>query len=111
MLRFCMVQDAPAPGNSGMKFELRTATNGAILRIETDDEPPALQEIVYQCPDADDEGAEVEAFADFLRQIVECCGPQMSRYSRKRIYIRVEPGDKWEEPVEDEETDIAETDS
>jgi len=43
-----------------------------------------------------DEDDDVEAFAAFLYYLVENFGPSPSRYSPKRIYIRVEPGDKHE---------------
>ena len=75
-----------------MKFEIRGANNGVILRIDIDGEE--AQEIVYQ----EREGGEIEAFADFLRTIVDDFGPTTSRYSPKRIYIRVEAGDKYEPP-------------
>jgi len=86
-----------------MRFELRNAKNGAILRMEYDigDEAEA-EELVYQ--EADEEENEVEAFADFLRAIDEHYGPSTSRYSKRRIFIRVEPGDKYEgaRPVTEE---------
>ena len=75
-----------------MKFEIRRASNGAILRVETDpaDTPP--DEVVYQ----EREDDEVEAFAEFLRHLLEHYGPSTSRYSAKRIYVLVKPGDKYE---------------
>lgn len=54
----------------------------------------ADHEIVYQ----EQKDAEIEAFADFLRTIVDHYGPQTSRYSAKRIFVRIEPGDKYEPP-------------
>lgn len=74
-----------------MKFEIRRVTNGAILRVETDapDTPP--DEVVYQEREED----EIEAFAEFLRHLLEHYGPVTSRYSPKRIHIVVEPGDKF----------------
>jgi len=76
-----------------MKFEIRPAQNGLILRVDhgfgDDDEP---EEIVYQ----EEDGNEIEAFADFLRHLNDHYGPSTSRYSPKRIYVRVEPGDKHE---------------
>ena len=60
-------------------------------------EPP--EEIVYQ---ATDDG-EIEAFADFLRYVLEHYGPATSRYSPKRIHVIVKPGDKYEGPAEEVE--------
>jgi hypothetical protein len=77
-----------------MKFEIRRVQNGVVLRVEPDGEEPG-EEIVYQ----EQEDGEVEAFADFLRHLVEHYGPTTSRYSPKRISIQVEPGDKYEPPA------------
>jgi hypothetical protein len=75
-----------------MKFEIRSVRNGAVLRVEPDYPDAESEEVVYQESDTD----EIEAFADFLRYLVDHYGPTTSRYSPKRIYIRVEPGDKIE---------------
>ena len=77
-----------------MKFEIRTAQNGVILKIDHGDSEADPEEVVYQ----EQDGNEIEAFADFLRCLDDNYGPQTSRYSPKRIVIRVEPGDKYEEP-------------
>ncbi len=88
-----------------MRFELRRATNGVVLRIEDDiGEQVETEEFVYQ--EADDESNDIEAFADLLRAVNEHWGPSTSRYSAKRIYIRVGPGDKhndWRAWVENQE--------
>lgn len=73
-----------------MKFEIRSTKNGALLRVEHDNHEGETEEICYQEID----GGEIEAFADFLRLLDEHYGPSTSRYSPKRIYISVEPGDK-----------------
>ena len=79
-----------------MKFEIRAVQNGAILRVETDGhDGTESEELAYQEID----GGEIEAFADFLRALDEHYGPSTSRYSPRRIYILVEPGDKYEEPM------------
>ena len=75
-----------------MRFEIRNVRNGAVLRVEHDHPDDEVEEIAYQQGESD----EVEAFADFLRYLNEFYGPSTSRYSPKRIYILVEPGDKWE---------------
>ena len=77
-----------------MKFDIRRVQNGVVLRVETDGAEPG-EEIVYQ----EQEDGEVEAFADFLRRLVEHYGPTTNRYSPKRISIRIVPGDKYEPTV------------
>ena len=79
-----------------MKFEIRSVQNGAVLRVEPDYPDAAPEEVVYQETELD----EVEAFAEFLRYLVDHYGPATSRYSPKRIYVRVEPGDKASAPAE-----------
>ncbi len=75
-----------------MKFEIRRVQNGAVLRVEPDCLEAEAEELVYQEKETD----EIEAFEDFLRLLLDHYGPNTSRYSPKRIYIRVEPGDKFE---------------
>jgi hypothetical protein len=77
-----------------MKFEIRAVKNGAVLRVELDSPQTEVEEIAYQ----ETESSEVEAFADFLRFLVDHYGPTTSRYSPKRIHILVEPGDKYDAP-------------
>jgi hypothetical protein len=72
-----------------MKFEIRPAQNGIVLKVDHGDED---EEIVYQ----ESDGNEIEAFADFLHFINDHYGPSTSRYSPKRIHITIEPGDKFE---------------
>jgi hypothetical protein len=81
-----------------MKFEIRRVQNGAVLRVEPDDPQAEAEEVVYQESTVD----ELEAFADFLRYLVDHYGPHTSRYSPKRIYVRTEPGDKFEPAQEGE---------
>jgi hypothetical protein len=81
-------------GNDSMKVEIRRALNGVILRVDHGDEEPA-EEIVYQ----EQEGGEIAAFAEFLDLLLTHYGPQSSRYSAKRISIRIAPGDKYEDPA------------
>ena len=76
-----------------MKFEIRRVRNGAVLRVEAESAEDG-GEIVYQETDSD----EIEAFADFLRHLLDHYGPTTSRYSPKRIRILVEPGDKYHPP-------------
>lgn len=81
-----------------MKFEIRRVQNGAVLRVEPGYPDAETEEVVYQETETD----ELEAFADFLRYLVDHYGPHTSRYSPKRIYIRIEPGDKFEPPTNQE---------
>lgn len=77
-----------------MNIDIRSAKNGLILKVRYRDDDPETEEVVHQ----QDEDDDVEAFAAFLYYLVENFGPSTSRYSPKRIYIRVEPGDKYEGP-------------
>ena len=79
-----------------MRFEVRRARNGLVLKVEEPIEDECSAEIAYQ-ERYDDE---VEGFADFLRYLNNEFGPSTSRYSPKRICIRVEPGDKFDDPSE-----------
>jgi hypothetical protein len=77
-----------------MRFEIRPARNGWILKVEeSQSKGGEAAEVVYE-EKYDDE---VECFADFLRTLEEEFGPSTNRYSPKRIYIRIEPGDKFED--------------
>ena len=79
-----------------MRFELRHAANGVVLRIEYDiGDQAEAEELVYQ--EAEDESNDVKAFADLLRKFNEHWGPSTSRYAPQRIYISVEPGDKHDD--------------
>ena len=80
-----------------MNIEIRNALNGVVLKIDREGLEQHAEEIVYQT--TDDPDAEVEAFADFLRFLLEEYGPVSSRYSPKRIQVIVEPGDKYESPA------------
>ena len=88
-----MLPDKNADEETPMKFEIRNASNGAILRVEGIGDGES-EEYVYQA----EAGNEVEAFADFLHAILENFGPTTSRHSPKRIHIVVKPGDKYEKP-------------
>ena len=73
-----------------MKFEIRSTKNSALLRVEHDYPEGETEEICYQ----ESDGGEIEAFADLLLFLNDHYGPSTSRYSPKRIYIVVKPGDK-----------------
>ena len=76
-----------------MRFEIRHAQNGWILKVETpSSDGVEANEMVCQERHED----EVDCFANFLRLLNDEFGSSTSRYSPKRIFIRVEPGDKHE---------------
>ena len=84
---------AAAPPHDGyvLNIDIRSAANGLILKIRgAFDED--TREVVYQQVEDD----EVEAFAEFLRFVLDQYGPSTSQYSPKRIHVIVEPGDKYE---------------
>jgi len=67
--------------NTLMIFEMRGAKNGYILKASwTAEKTGDAEEVVFQ-----------EKYDDEY-------GPSTSRYSPKRTYVRVEPGDKYENP-------------
>ena len=75
-----------------IKYEMRSARNGAVLKIIDDANDETL--LTYQ--EGSEEEQEVERFAEFLQSLDENYGPATSRYSPKRIHIIVKPGDKYE---------------
>ena len=50
-----------------MKFEIRRVQDGAVLRVDPDYPGAEPEEVVYQ----ETETEELEAFADFLRHLVD----------------------------------------
>ena len=76
-----------------MKFEIRPAKNGLVMKVDHELEDEPIEEIVYQ----EHEGNEIEAFADFLHFINDHYGPPTSRHSPQRIHISIQPGDKWDD--------------
>lgn len=78
-------------------IKINQVSNGWILTTEDvslqADETP--QTVVFQYKE-DDESDEVETFRNLLLEVIEVIGPQTSRYSKKKIYIEIKPGDKVE---------------
>lgn len=73
-------------------FKIRPVKNGLLLEcVRYDDES---EELVYQ----ETEVNEIEAFAQFLRLLADEYGPSTSRYSEKRIRVKISPGDKFDGP-------------
>jgi len=86
--------DVPPPG--GTSVAIAPARNGWVLTITSsqDDEPEmAVYQQSYEHED------DVEAFADLLWFLNDEYGPVTSRYSPKRIVIRIEPGDKHDDVI------------
>jgi hypothetical protein len=79
-----------------MIFEIKKSKTEAILKVNSGTQNDEIEEIVYQ-ENYDDK---IECFADFLRYQEEHYGPSPSRYSGKRIYVEVRPGDKFEDNQE-----------
>lgn len=75
-----------------MKLEIQTVKNGYIMKdVESGDT------FVYQeNSDLGETGSEVRCFVDLLQDLDELIGPSTSRYSKERIFVRVEPGDKYD---------------
>lgn len=80
------------PDDRPMRCEIRRVKNGVVLRVEPENPAEPAEETVYQ----ETEDNEIEAFAGFLRLLLEQYGPQTSRYSPQRIHVVIEPGDKFE---------------
>ena len=78
-----------------MRFEIKYAKNGLIVSCDSEEHPMVFQEL-------SDELEDVEAWACFLRELTNMYGPDAcrSRYSAKRVYVEVRPGDKYEGSVE-----------
>lgn len=75
-----------------MKFEIRNVKNGLVVAAWLTEDENEKEEIVFQEEFSEEDS--VEAFATFLRCLNEHYGPSTSRYSPKRIYVLVKPGDK-----------------
>ena len=83
-----------------MRIDIRRVLNGVVLRVEPEQEGEEPGQCVYQETEPD----EIDAFAEFLRTVLDYYGPTTSRHSPKRIHVVVEPGDKYEPPDEGERT-------
>jgi hypothetical protein len=70
-----------------MKFYIKHIKNGVVLQAKDGD-------ICYQ--ESYDGDQDHDAFADFLRIITENFGPTDGRHGKKRIYITVRHGDKYD---------------
>ena len=79
-----------------MRVEIVSAMNGYEMTLFGDGD--GLERLfVYQ---SESEETDVESLSDMLRALVDEIGPLTSRYSPKRLYIRVEPGDKYDSQLD-----------
>jgi quinol monooxygenase YgiN len=74
-----------------MRFEIKRAKNGYILQCDSDEDPMVFQELSEEIMD------EVDVWANFLWELTDQYGPSTSRHSKKRVRIKVEPGDKFQD--------------
>ncbi len=91
-----------------MKVTITKVENGYILTAYHSGEPPVryvFEELEYGKYGREsmtyEEGADVENFAHLLQTLDSLIGPTTSRYSAKRVYVRIEAGDKFEEGKEE----------
>ena len=76
-----------------MKFEIKNSKNGLVLNINDGED---RETIVYQEPEYLPEKAEYDLFKEFLYIILDNYGPSSSRYSKYRLKIVLEHGDKYD---------------
>lgn len=81
-----------------MEIKITHAVNGFVLERKIEDEK---QYFAFG-----GEHDEVDTCADMLRFILSEMGPCTSRYSDKRIYVVVKPGDKNEKFTDEDSTEI-----
>jgi hypothetical protein len=95
------------------KVTIQKVDNGYIIEHDTGFEDDKVQRLVCEEREGDfmsEDSGEVDAFASLLWTLNEMIGPSTSRYAKKRIYIEVKPGDKYEDTMlapckEDEESE------
>jgi hypothetical protein len=77
-----------------MKFEIRRAKNGWIIKSE---DPEEFNPEIVGVEEPD----EHEGFRTLLWELLEHYGPSRSRYDYKRIHVALIPGDKYEGPIDE----------
>ncbi|MFH1222989.1 MAG: hypothetical protein V1647_01430 [Pseudomonadota bacterium] len=75
------------------KFEIKNGKNGLTLSINDGED---TETIVYQEPEYLPERAEYDLFQEFLFNILNDYGPSSSRYSKYRLKIVLDHGDKYD---------------
>ena len=83
------------------KVELYWAENGWLLKSCEEGERDRYK--VFSYDDTFEGDSEAKAFASFLYAIKEEMGPSESRYSKHRVMINIEPGDKFDDGSEEAE--------
>lgn len=85
-------------------LKIRRARNGWILENVVEGESDEIyvysDEFSYSTDEHDREKSEAEAFGSLLWMIKTLTGPMDSRYSKHRVCIRIEHGDKYEDFLE-----------
>lgn len=76
-----------------MSLVIKMVMNGWILEDHSDPELVRIQ--VFEGGDSEED--EVKAMQQLIYTINDLVGPTTSRYSKHRIYVRIEPGDKFED--------------
>jgi len=82
-------------------IKIQYAQNGWLLTVSEEGEMDKLYVFSY----GDSEQSEIEAFRDLLASVHDLYGPNTSRYSEHRIYIRIEPGDKHSSHPDNQESE------
>lgn len=82
-----------------MSLVIKMVMNGWILEDHADPELVRIQ--VFEGGDREED--DVKAMQQLLYTINDLVGPTTSRYSKHRIYVRIEPGDKFEDLQESED--------
>lgn len=77
-----------------MKLTIETAANGYLIRTEVDEVNDKSELFVFSHASEIDDTEDVKTFARFLHYLNDLIGPSTSRYSKARVYIDVQPGDK-----------------
>lgn len=82
------------------KLVIECANNGWILKTIYKKDPDENKLEVFSYDDSST-SAEANAFAELLWAIKSVIGPQESRYSKERVMINIEPGDKYVDQSEE----------
>lgn len=74
-----------------MKLLIETVSNGFILTVKDDDS----HKLVFSQFNGTEE-SQIQTMVELLYSINDLIGPMTSRYSKERIRVITEPGDKYE---------------
>jgi hypothetical protein len=86
-------------------LKVRRAQNGWILEnvVEGESDEIYVYSDEFYYSENDRERSEAEAFSSLLGMIHNLMGPMDSRYSKHRVRIKIEPGDKCEIDEQEDE--------